>query len=83
MPELWHLAGVITILLVILGGFLYTTGAVIYALRRPRLSERFFGFHELFHACTIAAFTCHLIAIARVADLTDSSWLAMSMSGPE
>ena len=67
LPELWHLAGVITILLVVFGGFFYTAGAVVYALRRPRLSARIFGYHELFHACTIAAFTCHLIAISRVA----------------
>jgi hemolysin III len=58
---------VITILLVVFGGFFYTAGAVVYALRRPRLSARIFGYHELFHACTIAAFTCHLIAISRVA----------------
>lgn len=66
IPDLWHLAGVVTILLVALGGLLYTAGAVVYALRRPRLSARTFGYHELFHACTIAAFVCHVIAIARV-----------------
>ena len=67
LPELWHLAGAITMLLVVFGGCFYTAGAVVYALRRPRLSVRIFGYHELFHACTIAAFTCHLIAISRVA----------------
>ncbi len=67
LPELWHLAGAVTILLIALGGLLYTAGAVVYGLRRPRLSPRSFGYHELFHACTIAAFTCHVIAIARVA----------------
>lgn len=67
LPELWHLAGAVTILLIALGGLLYTAGAVVYAVRRPRLSPRSFGYHELFHACTIAAFTCHLVAIARVA----------------
>jgi hemolysin III len=67
LPELWHLAGAVTILLIALGGLLYTAGAVVYALRRPRLSPQSFGYHELFHACTIAAFTCHLVAVARVA----------------
>ena len=32
-----------------------------------RLSPRTFGFHELFHACTVAAFACHFIVVARVA----------------
>jgi len=67
LPELWHLAGALTILLIALGGLLYTAGAVVYAARRPRLAPRTFGYHELFHACTVAAFTCHLIAVARVA----------------
>jgi len=67
LPEFWHLAGALNILLVALGGVLYTAGAVCYALRRPALSPRTFGYHELFHACTVAAFTCHLIVVARVA----------------
>jgi hemolysin III len=67
LPELWHLAGVAAILLVAAGGLLYTSGAVVYALRRPKLSPLTFGYHELFHACTIAAFTCHVLAVARVA----------------
>jgi hemolysin III len=67
LPELWHLAGAVNILLVAAGGLLYTAGAVCYALRRPTLSPRTFGYHELFHACTIAAFTCHLVVVARVA----------------
>ncbi|HEY8080575.1 MAG TPA: hemolysin III family protein [Acidimicrobiales bacterium] len=67
LPEMWHLAGVVNILLVAAGGLLYTAGAVCYALRRPALSPSTFGYHELFHACTIAAFTCHLVVVARVA----------------
>lgn len=44
----------------LLGGLLYTTGAVIYALRRPDPYPRVFGFHEVFHLFVIggsAAFT--------------------------
>jgi|ERR1039458_4423280 hemolysin III len=67
LPELWHLAGALNVVLIAAGGLLYTAGAVFYALRRPALSPTTFGYHELFHACTIAAFTCHLIVVARVA----------------
>ena len=67
LPELWHLAGALNIVLIAVGGALYTAGAVFYALRRPALRPSTFGYHELFHACTIAAFTCHLAVVARVA----------------
>ena len=53
--------------LILLGGLLYTAGGVVYALKRPALSPRTFGFHELFHACTVAAFACHFVVVARVA----------------
>jgi hemolysin III len=41
--------------LLITGGVLYSIGAVVYALKRPNLLPRVFGFHELFHLFTIAA----------------------------
>jgi hemolysin III len=46
------------------GGLLYTVGGVIYALKRPNPSPRWFGFHEVFHDCTVAAFTVHYIAVS-------------------
>jgi len=48
------------------GGLLYTAGAIVYALKRPNPSPRWFGFHEIFHACTIAAFASHYLAISLV-----------------
>lgn len=66
-PEMWHRAGVVNFLLIAVGGVLYTLGAVFYALKRPALSPRTFGYHELFHACTVAAFGCHVLVIARLA----------------
>ena len=50
-------------ILICVGGAFYIAGAVFYALKRPNFSERWFGFHELFHAFTVAGFTCHFIAI--------------------
>lgn len=40
--------------LLVLGGALYTVGAVIYARRRPDPFPRVFGFHEVFHLFVIA-----------------------------
>lgn len=49
--------------LLCVGGAFYIVGAVFYALKRPNLHVEWFGFHELFHAFTLAGFTCHYIAI--------------------
>jgi hemolysin III len=50
--------------LICVGGALYITGAVFYALKKPNFSYSHFGFHELFHAFTVFAFAAHYIAIA-------------------
>lgn len=63
LPE-FSAAGPLTLGLIVLGGVLYTVGALVYALKWPRLSERWFGFHELFHSFTIAAFCSHFVAVA-------------------
>jgi hemolysin III len=48
------------------GGLLYTVGAVCLGKRRPDPSPRLFGYHEVWHAFTIAAGTCHFVLIALV-----------------
>ncbi|MDK8511561.1 hemolysin III family protein [Corynebacterium bovis] len=50
-------------ILIVVGGLIYTAGAVVYGLQRPTFSERWFGFHELFHAATIVAAALHHVAI--------------------
>jgi hemolysin III len=50
--------------LVVAGGAFYTAGALIYAFRRPDPRPAVFGYHELFHVCTIAAAACQYVAIA-------------------
>lgn len=67
LPGLIDGAGVPAVILIIVGGVLYTIGAVVYATRRPNPSPTLFGFHEVFHALTIAAFTSHYIAVWIVA----------------
>ncbi len=56
-----HLAGFI---LLLVGGFLYTAGAIIYALHRPNPWPNHFGYHEVFHTLTVAAAACHYVVIA-------------------
>lgn len=48
------------------GGVLYTAGGVVYALKKPDPHPTWFGFHEIFHALTIAAWVTRYIAISIV-----------------
>ena len=62
MPEFLKSGGVVIFILIVTGGLLYSAGGVIYALKKPNFSINWFGFHELFHAMTAAAFICHFVA---------------------
>jgi hemolysin III len=44
--------------LTVLGGVLYSAGALALALHRPNPWPRTFGYHEVWHAATIAAAAC-------------------------
>lgn len=60
-PLLEH-AGAAVMTWVVIGGVLYTLGAVVYGIKRPNFSPRWFGFHEVFHTLTILAFAAHFVA---------------------
>lgn len=66
MPALFA-ANPAMMLLVIVGGLLYTGGAVVYALKKPNPWPGHFGFHEIFHVCTVLAFLCHWTACLLIA----------------
>jgi hemolysin III len=66
VPQLIHGAGVAAFVLIAAGGLLYTFGGLVYGLKRPNPSPRWFGFHEIFHACTVAAFACQYVAASMV-----------------
>ncbi|WP_210430141.1 PAQR family membrane homeostasis protein TrhA [Streptomyces physcomitrii] len=63
LPGFAHAGGTTVAVLVVVGGLLYTAGATVYGLKRPDPWPRWFGFHEVFHLLTIAAFTAHYTAI--------------------
>jgi hemolysin III len=52
------------IILLVLGGIVYTMGGLVYALRRPDPFPRIFGYHEVFHAFVIAGSVLHYTLIA-------------------
>ncbi|WP_392544585.1 hemolysin III family protein [Oryzobacter telluris] len=60
-PLLEHAGGAV-MAWVVVGGVLYSLGALVYGIKRPNLSPRWFGFHEVFHALTILAFAAHFVA---------------------
>jgi hemolysin III len=64
LPQLHDAGGLAVVVLLLTGGVFYSLGAVVYALRRPNPSPRWFGFHEVFHALTLAAFVTHYIAVS-------------------
>lgn len=47
------------LLLLFLGGIIYTLGAIIYSTKYPNF--KYFGFHEVFHLFVIAGSICHII----------------------
>ena len=62
-PELLANGGFAAFVLLIAGGALYTVGALFYATKWPNPWPRTFGYHEFFHAATVLAALCHLVAI--------------------
>jgi hemolysin III len=62
LPEFLE-ANLAMMLLILIGGLLYTLGAVFYAMKRPNPFPGHFGFHEIFHTFTVLAFMCHWAAV--------------------
>jgi hemolysin III len=65
-PQLLHGVGAAAFTLIAVGGACYTVGGVVYGLKRPNPSPRWFGFHEVFHTLTIAGFVCQYVAASFV-----------------
>ena len=65
-PQMFSGIGVPGSVLVIVGGGLYTVGAVIYATKWPNPFPLTLGFHEIFHALVVAAAVTQFVAVSLV-----------------
>lgn len=52
------------LVLVAVGGLLYTFGGIVYGFKRPNPWPEHFGFHEVFHTFTILAFVSHYVSVS-------------------
>lgn len=66
IAELKVALGNFSVSLIIIGGMIYSIGALVYALKRPNPWPLIFGYHEIFHILTIVAAILHFIVIARL-----------------
>jgi hemolysin III len=63
-PQLYKEGGLWVLLPIIIGGLLYSIGAIFYALKLPGRYAKYFGFHELFHICVLAAWISQYLAVS-------------------
>jgi hemolysin III len=64
LPQLLHALGGAGFGLLFAGGAAYTVGAIVYAVRKPDPVPGVFGYHEVFHACTVVGAALHFAVIA-------------------
>lgn len=64
LPDFWEQGKAAIFFSIIVGGLLYSAGAIVYATKKPNPSPRWFGFHEVFHAFTVAAFVTHVVGVS-------------------
>jgi hemolysin III len=67
LPQLLHALGGAGFGLLVTGGAFYTVGAIVYAARKPNPVPGVFGYHEVFHACTVVGATLHFVVVVAYA----------------
>jgi len=63
VPQMWSNMSILELVLIAVGGVLFTVGAVFLFTRWPDPFPRVFGYHEVWHALVVAAVACHFVAI--------------------
>lgn len=66
MGDIKTALGVENLELLLLGGVVYTVGALIYAMKRPNPFPRVFGYHEIFHIFVVFASAFHFMVIYHI-----------------
>ncbi len=64
IPQLWDFLELKWIILLAIGGMLYTLGAFIVGLRKPDPWPNIFGYHEIWHLMVVAAASLHYCVMA-------------------
>jgi hemolysin III len=64
LPAVVNSLGGTELALLLAGGVLYTVGAIGLRLQRPNPRPLVFGYHEVWHAMTVAAAACHFTLVA-------------------
>jgi hemolysin III len=65
-PQLWRNLTTTELVLIAVGGLLYTVGSVFLLTRWPDPFPRVFGYHEVWHVLVVVAVVCHFAAITSV-----------------
>ena len=66
LPQLFPALGIAPAVLVIVGGALYSVGALAYATTWPNPFPSLIGFHEIFHLLVVAAAASQFVAVSLV-----------------
>jgi hemolysin III len=66
-PQLVRALGGAGFTVVLLAGLVDTAGALVYATKRPNPWPRVFGFHEVFHTCTVVGAAMFAYVVAFIA----------------
>lgn len=61
VPSLVGKAGVTAVALLVAAAFIYACGGLCFAKKHPNPAPTVFGYHEIFHVCTLAAGACQFI----------------------
>ena len=66
IPQMWTHMSIAELVLIAVGGVLFTVGAVFLFTHWPDPFPRVFGYHEVWHVMVVAAVACHFVAITSV-----------------
>jgi hemolysin III len=66
VPQMWQHMSITELVLIAIGGVLFTVGSVFLLARWPDPFPRVFGYHEVWHSLVVAAVACHFVAITSV-----------------
>ncbi len=59
LPQILHAVGAGPLVLMVIGGLLYTGGSIVLLRKRPDPSPKTFGYHEVWHSMMTGAAACH------------------------